>query len=180
MAKNTRRNLLKGLAVSAPAAWTTPFVTSVILPAHAQTSPCGPFLSCATDEPTSDTEAGSFGGSGSAWGWSSGTPTDFYMARIAGLEAQACPGTDVTIDIADETGDGSAGIGVGETTTADGSGVASFTEGVAIVIPGTSNGGGGTPLRFTLRFSSDDGSDSCDIPFCFTEFSPGFCGKPGP
>lgn len=41
MIRDTRRTLLKGLAVTLPAAWTRPVVESVILPAHAQTSPSG-------------------------------------------------------------------------------------------------------------------------------------------
>ena len=35
MTQKTRRKVLKGLAVTIPAAWTTPVVESVILPAHA-------------------------------------------------------------------------------------------------------------------------------------------------
>lgn len=40
MAHNPRRNALKSLGVILPAAWATPLVESVILPAHAQTSIC--------------------------------------------------------------------------------------------------------------------------------------------
>ena len=40
MNKNLRRNLLKGVAVSAPAVWAKPVVNSVLLPVHASTS-CG-------------------------------------------------------------------------------------------------------------------------------------------
>lgn len=40
MAHNPRRNALKSLGVILPAAWATPLVESVILPAHAQTSVC--------------------------------------------------------------------------------------------------------------------------------------------
>lgn len=40
MAHNSRRNALKSLGVIVPAAWATPLVESVILPAHAQTSIC--------------------------------------------------------------------------------------------------------------------------------------------
>lgn len=39
MSQESRRTLLKGLALTLPAAWTTPVVQSVVLPAHAQTSP---------------------------------------------------------------------------------------------------------------------------------------------
>lgn len=39
MANKTRRQALKGLFITAPAVWTTPIVNSIILPAHAQTSP---------------------------------------------------------------------------------------------------------------------------------------------
>jgi hypothetical protein len=38
MTKKTRRNVLKGLAVTLPGAWTAPIVDSVILPAHAATT----------------------------------------------------------------------------------------------------------------------------------------------
>jgi hypothetical protein len=38
MTQNSRRALLKGLAVTLPAAWSRPIVESVVLPAHAQTS----------------------------------------------------------------------------------------------------------------------------------------------
>ena len=38
MYKETRRNLIKGLAVGAPVAWAKPVVDSVVLPAHAETS----------------------------------------------------------------------------------------------------------------------------------------------
>lgn len=40
MRETNRRRMLKGLALSVPAAWTPPLVKSVILPAHAQTSGC--------------------------------------------------------------------------------------------------------------------------------------------
>lgn len=39
MSETTRRTLLKGLAISAPAVWATPIIESTILPAHAETSP---------------------------------------------------------------------------------------------------------------------------------------------
>jgi hypothetical protein len=39
VSKESRRKLLKGLAVTLPAAWTTPLVESIVLPAHAETSP---------------------------------------------------------------------------------------------------------------------------------------------
>lgn len=42
MSKTNRRRMLKGLALSVPAAWTAPLVKSVVLPAHAQTSGCAP------------------------------------------------------------------------------------------------------------------------------------------
>lgn len=182
MTKRTRRNLLKGLAVSAPAAWSTPLVTSVILPAHAQTSPCGSSLSCSTDNPFSETDGESLTGSGSNWGFDSNSNSgaiDFYQARIDGLQAQACPGTDVSISIEDQTGDGSVSISTGENVPANGSGVASFTETVRVRVTAESEGGG-EPVNFTLRFTSDDGSGPCDIPFCFTERLPGACGTPGP
>jgi hypothetical protein len=38
MPTETRRRLLKGLALTLPAAWSRPIVESVVLPAHAQTS----------------------------------------------------------------------------------------------------------------------------------------------
>lgn len=41
MSQEPRRRLLKGLAVTLPAAWSAPVVESIILPAHAQTSPAG-------------------------------------------------------------------------------------------------------------------------------------------
>ncbi len=184
MTKRTRRNLLKGLAVSAPAAWSTPLVTSVILPAHAQTSPCGPSLSCSTDDPVSETTVatGTFSGSGSNWGFNSNTnPGELssYQARISGLQALACPGTDVTISIVDQTGDGSASVFPGQTVPANGSGLASFTETVGVQVTSASTGGV-APVNFTLRFTSNDGSGPCDIPFCFTEFDPSSaCGKAG-
>lgn len=40
MTKEHRRKILKGLAVTLPAAWSAPLVKSVVLPAHAQTSQC--------------------------------------------------------------------------------------------------------------------------------------------
>lgn len=39
MSQESRRSLLKGLALTLPVAWTTPVVESIVLPAHAQTSP---------------------------------------------------------------------------------------------------------------------------------------------
>jgi hypothetical protein len=39
LSQESRRKLLKGLALALPAAWTTPVVESIVLPAHAQTSP---------------------------------------------------------------------------------------------------------------------------------------------
>jgi hypothetical protein len=39
MKKESRRKLLKGLAITLPAAWTTPMVEAIVLPAHAATSP---------------------------------------------------------------------------------------------------------------------------------------------
>lgn len=38
MATSTRRRFLAGIAVTAPATWSTPTIKSVVLPAHAQTS----------------------------------------------------------------------------------------------------------------------------------------------
>jgi hypothetical protein len=38
MNKKSRRNILKGLAVTTPAVWASPVVESVVLPSHAQTS----------------------------------------------------------------------------------------------------------------------------------------------
>ena len=38
MNKNSRRSVLKGLAVGTPAVWAKPIVDSVILPAHAQST----------------------------------------------------------------------------------------------------------------------------------------------
>jgi hypothetical protein len=40
MTQNSRRRVLKGLAISLPATWSAPLVKSVLLPAHAQTSGC--------------------------------------------------------------------------------------------------------------------------------------------
>jgi hypothetical protein len=51
MTHKSRRTVLKGLAVTMPAVWATPMVESIILPAHAQGSPCGE-LRC--PEPTDD------------------------------------------------------------------------------------------------------------------------------
>lgn len=39
MTRKSRRKVLKDLAITLPAAWSTPMVESIILPAHAQTSP---------------------------------------------------------------------------------------------------------------------------------------------
>jgi hypothetical protein len=184
MTKQSRRNLLKGLAVSAPAAWSSPLVTSVILPAHAQTSPCGPSLSCSTDDPVRVSDDTVLDGGGSTWGFNSiglvGEPGR-YEALINELQAQACPGTEVSISVEGQSGDGVASVGTGETVTADGSGAASFSERVRVTIP-PAGGSPADPLNFTLRFTSDDGSGPCDIPFCFTEFPAGACGfgKPGP
>jgi len=57
----TRRKLLKGLAVTLPAAWTRPVVKTVLLPAHAQrslppppvshTDPCEVVVACAGGSP---------------------------------------------------------------------------------------------------------------------------------
>jgi hypothetical protein len=38
MSRSSRRTLLKGIALTLPAAWSAPIVRSVVLPAHAQTS----------------------------------------------------------------------------------------------------------------------------------------------
>ena len=40
MIKNHRRSVLKGLAITLPAAWSAPLVKAVVLPVHAQTSQC--------------------------------------------------------------------------------------------------------------------------------------------
>jgi hypothetical protein len=45
LTKESRRNVLKGLAVTVPAVWATPIVESVILPAHAG----GSFIPCKVD-----------------------------------------------------------------------------------------------------------------------------------
>lgn len=45
MNRDNRRTLLKGVAITLPAAWAPPVVNSIVLPAHAQTSPDG----CAAD-----------------------------------------------------------------------------------------------------------------------------------
>jgi hypothetical protein len=42
MNKNSRRNVLKGLAAGAPIIWVKPAVESMVLPAHARSS-CGEF-----------------------------------------------------------------------------------------------------------------------------------------
>ena len=40
MKKKARRNILKGLAISAPVVWSKPVIDSAILPAHAQSTGC--------------------------------------------------------------------------------------------------------------------------------------------
>lgn len=40
MTQESRRRIIKGLAITLPATWATPVVESVILPAHAGTSEC--------------------------------------------------------------------------------------------------------------------------------------------
>lgn len=176
MTSRTRRNLLKGLTVSAPAAWTTPLVQSIILPAHAQTSPCGT-LECFTNDPISVTapEGTELSNIGNSWGWSSFTALEQdYRADITGLRVETCPGTQITMLVTDESGDGRVLDDGGQTVVADASGVASFTEEVWVFVdPGSS-----VPVRFTLGFTSSE--DSCEIPFCFTEFGPQDCFKEGP
>jgi len=49
----TRRKLLKGLAVTLPAAWTRPVVESVVLPAHAQATACGDATFIRVESPAS-------------------------------------------------------------------------------------------------------------------------------
>ena len=56
MTQESRRKVLKGLAVTIPAAWTTPVVESIVTPAHAGTSP---FCSEDIEELCSDLELGS-------------------------------------------------------------------------------------------------------------------------
>ena len=46
MNKKSRRNVLKGFAVSLPAAWAVPVVESVVLPAHAGVSGCSAEPGC--------------------------------------------------------------------------------------------------------------------------------------
>lgn len=179
MSRESRRNVLKKLAISAPAAWSTPFVASVVLPAHAQSSPCSPRLSCSTDDPVSVTDPTDSGlsNSGTNWGWNWVFSDGFqntYEALISGLQAQACPGTDVTISIADNSSPGNVTVDGGETVTADASGVASFTERVRLSFT-PSLVSDPNAIQFTLRFAADDGSGPCDIAFCFTEYEPGGC-----
>jgi len=54
----TRRKLLKGLAVTIPAAWTRPIVESVVLPAHAVTTGSTYFSAAASRERTNAGEIG--------------------------------------------------------------------------------------------------------------------------
>lgn len=66
MTQKSRRTLLKGLAVTLPAAWSRPIVESVVLPAHAQTSePEG----CSADAACYSYAAG---GSGRSFNWPGG------------------------------------------------------------------------------------------------------------
>lgn len=66
MTQKSRRILLKGLAVTLPAAWSRPIVESVVLPAHAQTSePEG----CSAD---SGCYSYDFGGSTFSFNWPGG------------------------------------------------------------------------------------------------------------
>ena len=48
MNKKHRRTVIRGLAISLPATWAAPIVSSVVLPAHAEISPgaCGPDPNC--------------------------------------------------------------------------------------------------------------------------------------
>lgn len=62
MAKESRRRLLQGLAVTLPAAWTRPVVESVVLPAHAAVSPS-----------TCSAEAGCYIVGGSSFQWPGGS-----------------------------------------------------------------------------------------------------------
>lgn len=49
MQKNVRRRFIKGVAIALPAAWARPVVETVVLPAHAQTSPpCSADADCYT------------------------------------------------------------------------------------------------------------------------------------
>jgi len=55
MTQKSRRKVLKGLAITLPAAWATPVVESVVAPAHARTSPgecSGCVITCTS--PTSE------------------------------------------------------------------------------------------------------------------------------
>ena len=65
MTEESRRKVLKGLAVTVPVVWATPVVESVILPAHAHVSNCGKFrcpeesdcdilFECGLGEPTNE------------------------------------------------------------------------------------------------------------------------------
>ena len=69
MSMKARRNILKGLAVGFPAVWAKPVVESIVLPAHADTSPLPPCsVAAGCYEITSQELAGEFmywqGGSG--------------------------------------------------------------------------------------------------------------------
>ncbi len=73
MNKKTRRNVLKGLVVSTPVAWTKPVVDSVVLPSHAQTSLCDVPADCYNTP-------GAVGGVQSIT-WTGGTGPSFVTLR---------------------------------------------------------------------------------------------------
>ncbi|HSH40935.1 MAG TPA: hypothetical protein VK973_02290 [Arenicellales bacterium] len=114
MTRRSRRRLLKGLALTLPAAWSRPIVESVVLPAHAQTSVPG----CSADP---GCYVYNIGDSDESFNWPGGagpetvelfagsgcsdtfdeTATVVVAASLA--EAQAavsCPGSSILIEIA--------------------------------------------------------------------------------
>ncbi len=55
MSKKSRRNVIKGLAITAPAVWAKPVVKGIVLPAHAAASSCpltGPVVFTLTGLPS--------------------------------------------------------------------------------------------------------------------------------
>lgn len=85
MSQNSRRRLLQGLVVTLPAAWSRPIVESIVLPAHAQTSP----VQCSAEPGCYTVEGGSFQ-------WPGGTGP----AEVDGFESAGCEGeSDFTVNI---------------------------------------------------------------------------------
>lgn len=75
MSQTPRRRTLKNLALVLPAAWATPVVTSVVLPAHAQTSTCGAPEGCYRSP----------GGSSQSFFWPGGTGP-FVVQKYSDLD----------------------------------------------------------------------------------------------